>query len=109
MWALALFALLSGLAAEASIPRISYDDLLRVGQEKALLDLLRDDGGRFGAFAVTDIPVPSYGNRLSGALFNSKNICLTFHLKTGFTFGLRYLTKKIGKKSMPHSLKIYII
>lgn len=72
MWALALFALLSGLAAEASIPRISYDDLLRVGQEKALLDLLRDDGGRFGAFAVTDIPVPSYGNRLSGALFNEK-------------------------------------
>ena len=73
MWALALFALLYGLAAEASsVPKISYDDLLRVGREKSLLDLLRDDGGRFGAFAVTDIPVPSYGNRLSGALFNKK-------------------------------------
>ena len=64
MWALALFALLSGLA-ESSVPKISYNELLRVGQEKALLDLLRDDGGRIGAFAVTGIPVAGYGDRLS--------------------------------------------
>ena len=70
MWVLALFALLSGVAeaqpwAEGSVPKISYNQLLRVGQERALLDLLRDDGGRVGAFAVTGIPVAGYGDRLS--------------------------------------------
>ena len=93
MWALVLFALLSLAAtavnaimpseivaaggrvglAEASVPRISYNDLLRVGRERALLDSLRDDGGRFGAFAVTDIPVSGYGDRLSDMLGKARD------------------------------------
>merc|ERR1712038_17887 len=68
----AIIAILCGLAG-ASVPKISYNDLLRVDQEQSLLDLLRDDGGRIGAFAVTDIPVAGYGDQLSDLLNRAKD------------------------------------
>merc|ERR1712038_1017976 len=68
----AIIAILCGLAG-ASVPKISYNDLLRVDQEQSLLDLLRDDGGQIGAFAVTDIPVAGYGEQLSNILNKAKD------------------------------------
>ena len=68
----AIFAILSGVAG-ASVPKISYSDLLRVDQDQSILDMLRDDGGRIGAFAVTDIPVAGYGEQLSSIVNKAKD------------------------------------
>jgi len=65
--------LLVGLVGATSVPRITYDELKRIPEEASLLEQIKDDGGRLGAFAVTGIPLDGYKDDVTAIMNKAKN------------------------------------
>ena len=64
----AAILILASLSDASSVPKISYDELKSIPGDPSLLERIKDDGDRIGAFAVTGIPLEGYADDVRGIL-----------------------------------------